>query len=428
MIVRKLSLLAGVMVCASALLLVGCNGGGDSASGTGGAGGGAAGTRPVPTADGNAVTGDVIRVGLVASENGPLRPWGIDSLRGAQMAVDEVNEAGGINGRMVELIFEDSNSDEQTGRNAAAKLDSDGVLALVGEVASGITEQMAGISVERGLAHVAIGATKTDLTDRGANMFRVCYTDAFQGPVMATFAYNNLRLRNIAVMTDSRQTYSVGLSQSFIEHFESLGGTIVGEERYQSGETQFNAQLSQIRNLNPDGLFLSGYFTEVGAIVRQARAQGLEDVVFLGGDGWDSTELTTAGGADIVGGFFCNHYNNDEDRQAVRDFLRRWRDRHGSNPGTTMGALGYDAMKLTLDAIQRASDRAEAENLTLNSRLVIEALEDTVDFPGVSGNITLRGQNGNPPKRALVVRVTREGQEFVAAFEPEDVFGNAASN
>ncbi|MEZ0325723.1 MAG: ABC transporter substrate-binding protein, partial [Fimbriimonas sp.] len=170
--------------------------------------------RPAMKGEGNKVTGDKIIIGLVASENGELRPWGIDSVRGAELAVEEFNKAGGADGKMVELHKGDSASKPEQGKSATDKLIAEGSVAILGEVASGITAQMASSCTEKGIPIVAIGATRTDITEKGSNnVFRVCYTDDFQGPVMAYFAYNDLGLRKVALMTDKKQPYSTGLSE-----------------------------------------------------------------------------------------------------------------------------------------------------------------------------------------------------------------------
>lgn len=364
--------------------------------------------RPAPPKDGPAI-GETIKIGLVASLNGELKPWGDDSKFGAELAVDEINKAGGINGKKIELLIEDSNSKPEQGKTATDRLISKGVVGIVGEVASGITAQIADSAYQAGVPVVSIGATRTDLTDIGSNIFRVCYTDDFQGPVMAKFGYEELGLRRVAVLTDKRQPYSEGLSASFIATFKKMGGTIITEEFYNSGDQQFNAQLTNIKGQNPDGMFLSGYFTEVGLIARQARDVGLK-VKLLGGDGWDSQELVSGGGEGILGGYFCNHYNDNEDRPEVKEFLTKWKGKYnGKLPGTTMGALGYDSVALMADAVKRAA--------TPDSKGIIAALDGTEDFKGISGMITLKGHNGNPPKRALVVEVTSSGVVFRKAYE-----------
>ncbi|MBL8060838.1 MAG: ABC transporter substrate-binding protein [Chthonomonas sp.] len=398
-------------LAASAAFLTGCNPSTDTPTSKGSSSSDTPNTsakRPNPPKDGPAF-GETIKIGLVASLNGELKPWGDDSKLGAELAADEINKAGGINGKKIELLVEDSNSKPEQGKTATDRLISKGVVGIVGEVASGITAQIADSAFQAGVPVVAIGATRTDLTDIGSNIFRVCYTDDFQGPVMAKFGFEELGLRRVAVLTDKRQPYSEGLSKSYIETFKKLGGTIISEEFYNSGDQQFNAQLTNIKGQNPDGLFLSGYFTEVGLIARQARDVGLK-VKLLGGDGWDSQELVSGGGEGILGGYFCNHYNDNEDRQEVKDFLTKWKAKYnGKLPGTTMGALGYDSVALVADAVKRAAS-PDAKGL-------MAAIDSTENFLGVSGTITLKGHAGNPPKRALVVEVTSSGVVFRKAYE-----------
>ena len=355
---------------------------------------------------------DSIHIGLVASQNGELRPWGVDSVNGALLAAKEFNDAGGMDGKKVQVLIGDSASKPEQGKTAAEKLMSDGVIALVGEVASGITVQIVLAAKDKGVPVVAVGATRNDITTLSNSVFRVCYTDALQGPVMAKFAYDDLGLRNIAIMTDKKQPYSTGLSQSFGAYFIKLGGKIVDEQFYETGQTQFNGQLTNVKAKNPDGLFLSGYFNEVGPIVRQAKDAGI-NAKFMGGDGWDSSDILTSGGDAILGSFFCNHYNSQEDRPEVKQFLSNWTAAFGKVPGTTMGALAYDAMKLVLERM-KATKATDAASLTA-------AIADTVDFPGVSGKITLKGMHGDPPKRALVVKLTKDGQVFEKEFEPGEL-------
>ncbi len=358
---------------------------------------------------------------MVSSLNGDLKPWGDDSAKGGQLAVEEFNKQNpnGIGGKKIDFHVADSNSKPEQGKTAAEKLMSDGALAIVGEVASGITAQIANAAYEKGVPVVAVGATRTDLTDIGSNVFRVCYTDAFQGPVMATFAYKELGKRKAALVTDLKQPYSTGLSNSFRDFFTKLGGTVVDEEFYNTGDAQFSGQLTNLKSKGPDVIFMSGYFNETGPLARQAREQGLgKDVPLLGGDGWDSREILNTGGDAIVGSFFCNHYNSQETRPEVQDFLAKWKAKYGTAPGTTMGALGYDGTMLTLQSLKAAK--------SADSKDLMDALDNTENYKGVSGNITLKGMGGSPHKRALVVQLTNDPnapQKFVKAYEWDDVFG-----
>jgi branched-chain amino acid transport system substrate-binding protein len=387
------------------LLAAGCGGGSQSAEG-GKEGGGA--------------SGDEILIGLVASQNGDLKPWGDDSIAGAQLAVDEANEAGGIDGRKLRLVIQDSNSEATQGKSAAEKLASDNVVVMLGEVASSITEVMADVAVEKGIPLIAVGATKTTITEKGENIFRVCYTDDLQGPVMAKFAYDDLGLRKVAIVTDNKQAYSKYLSQTFSEHFKKLGGEIVGEEFYETGAVNFAGQATNLAQTSPEGVFLSGYFNEVGPLAKAIRAAGMKNAKLLGGDGWDSLNILQSGGDAIIGGYFCNHYNSAEDRPEVLKFLEAFKAKNGKEPGTTMGALGYDAAALAIDAIRRAAD----EGKPIDRESVTAAIASTEGFAGVSGSITLKGMGGNPPKRALIVELTKEGQMPAKSYEASEVLGS----
>lgn len=412
---KAIPFVGGIVALSLAATLVGCKApGGASSSSSGGAAGtgGAESARVMPTENGPTVTGDTIRIGLVASLNGASKPWGEDCKSGAQLAIDEANAAGGINGKKIELVIEDSNSQPQDGRVAAQKLVSEGVICVLGEVASGITRPMTDVTYAAGVPQVAIGATAVDITKQYGNVFRVCYNDDFQGPVMAKYAYDELKARSVAVMTDNKLPYSQGLSESFKAAFEKLGGTIVSEEFYEQGNAQFTGQITNLKSKNPDGIFLSGYFNEVGPIAKQLRQNGV-NVPLFGGDGWDSSELINSGGEAIVGGVFCNHYTSTENRPEVKDFLAKWKTKYGGQPGTTMGALTFDAANLVIQALRNCSE--------LSAKELITQIDQVENFNGVTGMITLKGQNGDPLKSALVVKVTRTGFDFAKSYAPEEL-------
>jgi branched-chain amino acid transport system substrate-binding protein len=407
---RELALLSA-LVLASAVFsgCAGCNSskgdgeaGGPSSGTTGGEeNGGAAAARAMPTAPGNPIEGDTIKIGMIASLSGDNQPWGEDSKNGAMLAVEEFNSAGGVNGRNVELLVEDTASKPESGKSATEKLvGEDRVAAVVGEVASGITIQAAAVCQENGVPLVSVGATRVDITQNKGAVFRACFTDNFQGAAMARFAYEDLKLRSVAVMTDRKLPYSTGLSDVFKKAFESFGGKVVTEEFYESGgNMDFKAQLTNIKAKNPDGLFCSGYFTEVGPIARQREQVGL-NVPMFGGDGWDSTKLIDSGGTGILGGYFLNHYHNSEQRPEVQEFVRKFQAKYGHPPATAMGALGYDAANVVLTAL-KASDPKDGSEL-------LKAIAAVKDMKGVSGSITI-GPDGNAQKPALVLRVEKTG-------------------
>ncbi len=386
---------------------IGCNGGDTAKTDAGSATTTGGSAQAVNIHDSQGYT-----IGVVASLNGDQKPWGEDCKKGAELAAEEFLQNGGVgDGKGINVSVQDDASKPEQGKSAAEKLISEGAIALVGEVASGITMQMEQAAESKGVPVIAVGATRTDLTQGHTNLVRVCYTDAFQGPVMAKFAYDELGLRNVALITDKKLPYSTGLSNAFRAYFVKLGGKIVDEQFYEQGTTQFQGLLTNLKAKNPDGLFMSGYFPETGPLARQAKEAGI-NAKMLGGDGWDSNEILKTGGDAIVGQFFCNHYNNNEERPEVKNFLAKWEKKYGGKPATTMGALGYDAMMLTLNALKAAK--------TKDKMGLLAAINDTVDFPGVSGKITLKDMHGDPPKRALVVQLQNDPanpQVFVKAYD-----------
>jgi len=355
---------------------------------------------------------ETIPFGLVAAENGDLQPWGEESVKGAQLAIDEFNAAGGIKGKKVRLYVEDSNSKPEVGRIAAKSLVSEHkVILLLGDVASSITAQMGEIAKQKDIPLISVGSTRPSLNDGNPYLFRVCYTDAFEGPVMAKFAYEVLKLRRVALVTDRKQHYSIRLSNGFRAYFRKRGGKIVDEEFYDSGQVDFHEQISRLRWRKLDGLFLSGYFNETGPFVRQASETGLS-VKMMGGSGWESKEILLSGGPAILGSYFCNHYNRSERRPEVATFLAKWARKYDGNlPKTSIGALAYDAARLACEALKRAR--------SVNASGLRSAIDNTVGFKGVTGTITLKGRHGNPPKRAIVAKITKDGQEFVRVYEPD---------
>lgn len=351
--------------------------------------------RPESTGAGNSASGDTIKVGIIASLSGPERPWGDESRKGAQLAIDQVNEEGGIGGMKIELIPEDTGGDPAMGKTATERLvSSHKVVAVLGEVASGVTGPAAEVCQGAGVPIISIGSTRTGLSSIGNMFFRVCYTDAFQGAMLAKFAYEDLGLRNVAVLTDRQLPYSVGLSEDFTAYFTKLGGKIAREDFYEKGNTDFKAQLTNLQASNPDGLFCSGYFTEIGPIARQRADVGL-DVPMFGGDGWDSAELLNSGGQGIMGSYYSNHYSNLEDRPQVKDFVAKFKEKYGEEPANAMGALGYDAALVLIDALKRSS--------SFDSRAIRDAVAATSNLEAVSGTITM-GPDGNAQKPGLILK------------------------
>lgn len=338
---------------------------------------------------------NTIRIGEVAAMTGGTATFGQSSHNGTQMAVDEINAAGGLLGKQVTLITEDDQSKQGEAGIVAKKLISRSkVSALLGEVASGRSLEMAPIAQAAGVPMISPASTNPKVTEAGDHVFRVCFIDPFQGTVMAKFALSK-GWKKVAILTDSKQDYSVGLTEFFKKHFEANGGTITGEQSYASGDKDFKAQLTSIKGGAPDAIFASGYYNEVALIAVQARELGIT-VPLLGGDGWDSPSLIEVGGKAMEGCFFSNHFSNEDQSPAIQDFVKKYEAKHGTKPDA-MAALGYDSAKILFDAIKRAG--------SVEGKALRDAIAATKDFPGITGKITLdEKRNANKPAVILTIR------------------------
>jgi branched-chain amino acid transport system substrate-binding protein len=225
--------------------------------------------------------------------------------------------------------------------------------------------------------------------------------------VLSEFARGNLQAKTAALLVDVRNDYSVGLAQAFRDSFTKAGGRVVAEQKYSEGDSDFSAQLTAIRPLDPDVIVVPGYYTDAGLIARQAKALGIR-AVLLGGDGWDSPKLTEIGGEAVEGTYFSNHYSVDDPSPAVRQFVAAYKKKYGADPDS-IAALSYDAARLLVDAIRRAG--------STEGKRVRDALADTKDFFGVSGKITMDADR-NPIKPAVVLKVERGRFRFVTSVAP----------
>ncbi|HCR04517.1 MAG TPA: ethanolamine utilization protein EutJ [Gemmatimonadetes bacterium] len=352
--------------------------------------------------------GDEILIGEYGSLTGTTATFGISTMNGIEMALDEVNQSGGLLGKTVRVIVEDDQGRPEEAQTVVTKLITrDRVVALLGEVASSRTLAAAPVAQQMGIPMVSPSSTNPAVTEVGDFIFRVCFIDPFQGLVMAKFAAQSLQLTDVAVLRDIKNDYSVGLADVFVENFRTLGGTIVADEGYSEGDTDFSAQLTSIRARRPQAIFVPGYYTEVGLIARQAKSLGIE-VPLLGGDGWDSPSLVEIGGAALEGSYFSNHYSVDDPSPAIQKFVGDYRDRYGATPDALAG-LGYDAAQILFDAIRRAG--------SADPTAIRDALAQTKDFAGVTGVTTL-DENRNAVKPAVVLQVNDGKLVYVETINP----------
>ncbi|MEY4688475.1 MAG: hypothetical protein RIR76_2498 [Verrucomicrobiota bacterium] len=350
-----------------------------------------------------------IKVGEFASLTGKEAAFGQSSHKGTLLAVEEINAAGGVLGRKIQLITEDNQSKAGESATIAKKLISrDKVVALIGEVASMRSLEAAPIAQQFRIPMISPSSTNPKVTEIGNYVFRVCFIDPFQGVVMAKFARNSLKLKRVAVLTSVSSAYSVGLAKYFKERFTQDGGAIALEQRFTEGDKDFKAQLTAIKAANVDGIFLPGYYTEAALVCKQARDLGLNLPLF-GGDGWEAPQLISIGGAAVEGTYYSTHYSPENKSPAVSGFVERFRKRWNNEVPDAMAALGYDAAMVLADAIKRAG--------TTDSAKLREALAATKNLPGVTGDTTLDAQR-NASKAAVVIAV-RDGKfKFLETVAP----------
>jgi branched-chain amino acid transport system substrate-binding protein len=341
-----------------------------------------------------------IPIGHVASLTGDTATFGQSTDRGMRMAFDEINGKGGVLGRQLELLSEDDRSVTEEARTAAQKLlQRDQVVALLGEIASSRSLAAAPEAQRAKIPMISPGSTNPKVTEVGDYVFRACFIDPFQGTVMARFAVEELKVKKVAILFDFKQDYSVGLADFFRKTFTELGGQIVADERYTSGDIEFRAQLTTIRAAKPDAIFVPGYYTELGLIAKQARELGI-DVPLLGGDGWDSEKTIEIGGAAVEGYYFSTHYAADSDSPKVQDFVKAYKAKYDETPDA-MAALGYDTAGILADALTRAGATDGAK--------LRDAIAGTKDYDGVTGKISIDPAR-NARKDAVVLKI--EGGKF----------------
>jgi branched-chain amino acid transport system substrate-binding protein len=252
---------------------------------------------------------------------------------------------------------------------------------------------------------VTPASTNPSVTEQGDYVFRACFSDSFQGLVMARYAYETLKLRQVAVLVERESVYSEGLGREFTRRFAALGGEVVVSTSYAKGDTVFAVQLEQVAESHARALYLPGYVREVVGIAQQARGMGLE-ATLLGGDGWDSEKLFETGGGWIDGSFVTNHYSAEA--SSAQGFVHAYQDAFGSVPDAR-AALGYDAARMAIDAMMRASD--------LSGPRLRDALARTKDFAGVTGKITIDDQR-NAVKPAVVLAVEKGRFSFLETAQP----------
>jgi branched-chain amino acid transport system substrate-binding protein len=356
---------------------------------------------------GTVLAQDRIKVGEFASLTGGNASFGQQSHRGTQLAIDDINAGGGVLGRQLQLITEDDQSLAGQPATIVQKLIAqDRVVAVLGEVASSKSLEAAPICQENHIPMISPASTNPKVTETGDYIFRVCFIDPFQGTLMAKFALAH-GWKKVALLTDVKQEYSVGLAEFFVKYFKENGGEIVREQKYSSGDKDFKPQLTSLKAAQPDAIFVPGYYAEVALIGKQARLLGLR-MPLLGGDGWMGDSLLKVAGNSLDGCFFSCHFSTGDQRPVVQDFVKKFRAKYRDEPDD-MAALGYDSAMILAGAIRRAG--------TTDSDKLRDAIAATRDHPGVTGNITLDA-NRNAAKPAVILTIRDGGFKFTQSVAP----------
>jgi branched-chain amino acid transport system substrate-binding protein len=365
--------------------------------------------RPSRESQTAAATGD-IPVGMYGALTGGEAAFGQATLQGVKLAVEEINAAGGVGGRKIRLVVEDDQGKAEEAASVVTKLITrDNVIAVIGENSSNQSLAAAPICQTNGVPMISPSSTNPNVTKKGDYIFRVCFTDPYQGKALATFVHDNLKLNAAAVLKDNKNDYSVGLAQFFTQELTRLGGKVVVEQSYQGGDSEFRPQLTAIKAANPQVLFLPGFYTDVGQIAIQARDLGLS-VPLVGGDGWDSPVVMQIGGKSINGSYFSDHYFVGDPRPLVQKFVTAIHQRTGHNPEAN-AALGYDALHILADAMRKAG------TTTADRQKIRDQIATTRDYQGVSGTITM-GPDRDPIKPVAMIKIDNGEMTFAAWVKP----------
>lgn len=338
----------------------------------------------------------IIKIGGVAPLSGNVAVYGVECKNGIDLAVEEINAAGGVAGKKLVFICEDDEGMPDKTVNAFKKLiTKDKVSIVIGSLTSGCAKAITTLAQARGVVQIAPAATSPDITDAGNFIFRACFIDPFQGTVGGKFAAENLGAKNAAILYDLQNDYSVGLTENFKAAFTAAGGRIAAEESYAGGDKDFNAQLTKIKNASPDVVYLPDYYGTVALVAKQLRAQGIQCPI-VGADGWDG--LVGTAGDEVLNGYYSNHYAIDSTEDKVREYVAAFRAKYNKNPNA-FAALGYDSVYMVKDAIEAAG--------STDAAAVRSALEKT-NGSYVTGHLTFDAKH-NPVKSAVMLKIVSDG-------------------
>lgn len=352
---------------------------------------------------------EVIKVGGLAPLTGGLAIYGITASNASKLAFEEINANGGILGKKVEFIVYDEKGDSTEAVTAYNRLVDDGIVALIGDITSKPTLAVAEIAAQDNMPMITPTGTQYNITEAGPNVFRVCFTDPYQGVVLANFAKQNLNAKTAAILVNNSSDYSDGIAKSFAEEAGKLGITIVGKEGYADGDKDFKAQLTKIAPANPDVLVVPEYYEQAALIATQAREVGI-NATFIGPDGWDgiAKALDKSAYSAIENSYFTNHYSTQDTSEKVQNFIKSYKAKYNEDP-SAFSALGYDAAYIVKASIEKAG--------STDRKAVVEAMKN-INYDGVTGQLTFDAKN-NPVKAVTIIKVVNGNYTFDSVIQPK---------
>ena len=361
-------------------------------------------------------SGGEVKIAILAPLSGPVPTFGVSTRDGALLAIEEWNAKGGVLGKKIVPVVEDSQCTPDPAVNAANKvINQDKVKFIMGEVCSKASIPVSDIANKAKVIQITSTSTNPDVTvgkdgKTKDYIYRACFIDPFQGQVGAKFAFDNLKAKKAFIMIDQANDYVKGLAEFFEASFKKLGGEVVGKESYTAKDTDFSAILAKISSAKPDVVYLPDYYQVVNLVTKQAKEKGIT-VPFIGGDGWDSSDLDLKASD---GGYYTNHYSPDDTGATVVNFVKAYGAKYKNDKGAAtvpdaLAALAYDATNLLIQAIKDAGTADDTDK-------VRDALQK-ISFQGVSGKITFDAQH-NPVKSAVVLAVKDGKINFKASVAP----------
>lgn len=336
-----------------------------------------------------------IKVGGMGPLTGSTAMYGITVDKGAKLAFEEINANGGVLGKKFEYISLDEKADPIEAVNAYNKLTDEGVVAILGSVTSKPTLAVAELAAQDRIPMITPTGTQINITDAGPNIFRVCFTDPYQGSTLAKFSKDKLGAKTAAIMVNTSSDYSDGIANAFIKQAEKEGIKVVAKEGYSDGDKDFKAQLTKINSENPDILVVPEYYELSALIATQAREIGMKST-FVGPDGWDGIigALDSSSYSVVDNSYFTNHYSTEDNNEKIQSFLKKYREKYNEEP-TAFSALAYDTVYVLKNAIDKAGTTDKAE--------LTKAIKAS-DMDGVTGHLTF-DENNNPIKAVTIIKV-----------------------